>query len=219
MITVSCVFVNGHVPFTKDYVTRLRSMVARHLSMEHRFVCLTDRPSYFKGTDICTVEIPPPTTGVFAWWRKLHLFDSSIKELQSGRCMYLDLDTLVLKSLDEIANFNAEFALVPDDAPNFHGKELRVTVKKFNSSVMVWNGGEHNDLFKDFRVSISRRLWGDQDWVGERKPEAVTMPKEWFPRLSQCLDGPTSEARVLLCKKPKNTEAARTIPWVKEVWV
>lgn len=218
MITVSCVFVHGHVAFTREYVLRLRQMVARHLSREHRFVCLTDRPHQFRDTDIETVEISPPTYGVFAWWRKLHLFDASVKQLQEDRCLYLDLDTLVLRPLEEIIDFPAAFALVPDDAPNFKGKGPRLTVKKFNSSVMVWNGGEQNALFNDFRVAVSRRLWGDQDWIGEQSKTAVAMPVEWFPRVSQCVAGPPDQARVVLCKKPKNYEAAKTIPWVKEAW-
>ena len=219
MITVACVFVRGHVPFTSEYVLKLRSMVARHLPQEHRFVCLTDRPSLFRNSSVNTVEVPSPSLGTFAWWRKLNLFDSQIEELQSGRCMYLDLDTLIFNSLVPILDFNAGFALAPDDAPNFKGKGGRVTVKKFNSSVMVWNGGEQNDLYDEFKLSVTNRLWGDQDWIGERKPEAVAMPLAWFPRLSQCPDGPTHEAKVLLCKKPKNADAARAIPWVKEAWV
>lgn len=217
-LTVSCVFVNGHVPFTKNYVTTLRSMVARILSVPHEFLCLTDRPHLFKNEGISTVEIPSPAYGVFAWWRKLHLFDPSIPQLQSGRCLYLDLDTLVIKDLDQIALLREPMALVADDAPSFHGKGARVTVKRFNSSVMVWDGGKYNSLFTDFKVSVSRRLWGDQDWIGERLGDAVAMPKEWFPRLSQCMVGPTPEAKVVLCKKPKNSEAIKSIPWVKKAW-
>jgi hypothetical protein len=193
-------------------------MVARYLSRDHSFVCLTDKPHQFKDTDIKAVEISRPMYGMFGWWSKLHLFDDSIAELQSGRCMYLDLDTLVLKTLDVVVDYPSPFALVPDDAPNFRGKMGRLTVKKFNSSVMVWNGGEQNALYNDFRVAVSHRLWGDQDWIGEKVPTADRMPLEWFPRVSQCIAAPPPAARVVLCKKPKNYEAAKEIPWVREAW-
>lgn len=220
MVTVACLYVRGHVPFTPEYVIKLRSMVTRHLTRKHTFVCLTDRPSQFKNTGVKTIPVPPPTYGTFAWWRKLFLFNPAIGELQFGRCLYLDLDTLIFNSLDPIVDFNSDLSLIPDDAPNFKGKGRRLTVKKFNSSVMVWDGGRHNDLFYDFDFDVTERLWGDQDWIGEKKPGAVTMPIEWFPRLSQCgIDGPPESAKVILCKKPKNADAARSIPWVREAWV
>jgi hypothetical protein len=45
------------------------------------------------------------------------------------------------------------------------------------------------------------------------------MPAAWFPRLSE-LNGapPDVDARVVLAKRPKNTEAARLWPWVQEAW-
>jgi hypothetical protein len=45
------------------------------------------------------------------------------------------------------------------------------------------------------------------------------MPLAWFPRVSQIEDGPVpADAKVVLCKKPKNVIAARRWPWVQEAW-
>jgi hypothetical protein len=218
-LTVACVLVRGHVSYTREYVTRLYSMVKRNLQRDYIFICLTDQPKLFHSSRVTPVEIPPVIPGMYAWWSKLHLFNRQVKQLQQGRCLYLDLDSLVLRALDPVVDYAAAFALAPTpDYIKTAGKGARQIVKKFNSSVMVWNGGEQNALFDDFENRVSERLWGDQDWIGERSTTAVAMPEEWFPRVSQCLEGPTRQARVVLCKKPKNTIAAATIPWVREAW-
>lgn len=213
MITVVCVLVKGHVPFKVEYVTKLKAMVARHLKRPHRFVCLTDRPEWFHMVDTIYVPSPRPLKG---WWSKIHLFDAL--NGFTGRVLYLDLDSLVMNALDPIVDFPAPFALVPD-AGHFQGKgELKV-VKRFNSSVMVWNAGVNTSLFDGWTPDVAARLWGDQDWIGEQMPDASVMPLEWFPRLSDLghdLPGPL--AKVVLMKKPKNIIAAQLYPWVAQHW-
>lgn len=214
-LTVLCVFVQGHVAFTPEYVVRLHSMVARRIRFT-RFLCLTDRPESLPD-HIETVRIPSPR-GVYGWWSKLELFNPTLPV--EGRLMYLDLDVLAVRRLDEVAYFPAPFALVPDGAPNFRPKDGRKVVKRFNSSVMVWDAGLGHDLYTEWTRTEAQRLWGDQDWIGERYPGAAAMPREWFPRLSEVAAPPRwpEEARVILCKKPKNLDAAAKWEWFNEEW-
>lgn len=218
MITVACVWVEGNVPYPVDYVERLRSMVYRNLKSRHAFVCLTDRPLCLPH-GIGTIKIDRPV-GMPGWWSKIELYNPA-HELLRGRVMYLDLDVVVMRSLAEIAKFDAPFALVPD-AGTFKGRNGLKVVKRYNTSVMVWD--ERADLARLHRLwnpNAARRLWGDQDFVGETLPSEATMPLEWFPRVSEIDARPEmlGEARVVLCKKPKNEEAARTREWVKENWI
>lgn len=219
-LTVACVLVRGHVGFTPDYVLKLRNMVSRALPA-HRFVCLTDQPESLPDVETITIGTP---RGYFAWWAKVELWNPRHEALQSGRIMYLDLDTLVVDSLLAIAEFSPGLSLVPDDAPNFKGKGELKTVKRFNSSVMSWPGGAYSEIFTQWTPDVTRRLWGDQDWIGEQFPYASTMPLAWFPRLSQItakgqIEARMKFARVVLCKKPKNAEAARQWPWFAKAWV
>lgn len=222
MITVACVFVRGHVHFTAEYVIKLKSMVGRALP-DARFVCLTDQPDYLAGVE--TIPITPPR-GVYAWWAKLELFNPKHEALQSGTILYFDLDVLIVGMLDAIVTHPGEFVIVPDAAPNFVGKgELR-TVKRYNSSVMRWEGGKHNDLFTEWSLPVAKRLWGDQDWIGERRDSLTLMPIEWFPRLSaitkikrmQDVEAIMNDALVVLCKRPKNAEAAKQWSWFAKAW-
>jgi hypothetical protein len=84
---------------------------------------------------------------------------------------------------------------------------------------MVWDGGTHTDLYTSWTPDVARRLSGDQDWIGERLPDAHAMPREWFPRLSELAGAPpATPARIVLAKVPKNHIAAERWPWFKAAW-
>ena len=213
---ICCVWVNGHVPYTPDYVTKLYGMVHRWMDRPFKFVCLTDHPWLFSGP-IRTIPIPPPGP-LKGWWRKLEVFNPAHTKL-SGRILYLDLDTLIVASLGPILDYPAPFALVPH-AGTFEGMDGLRVVKRYNSSVMVWTAGTQASLYRDWTPAVADRLWGDQDWIGEHHPAAALMPASWFPRLSQVSTGPPfGAAKVILSKKPKNVEAAKRWAWFERAWV
>ncbi len=212
-LTVACVWVRANVPYGVEYVERLRAMVAKHLPLEHRFVCVTDRPEQIPdGVEAMPIHWSPKT---FGWWAKCFLFQA---KRFKGRVLYLDIDTLVMRSLVPIVEFPSSFALIPD-AGSFQPKTHHQVVKRFNSSVMVWEADVNRQLFDLWTPEVMRKYWGDQDLIGAEWPQASTMPLEWFPRLSAIQAGPVpDEAIVVLAKKPKPEEAARRWPWVDQAW-
>lgn len=226
MLTVACVLVRANVPFDMGYVERLRDGVRRHLPRQHRLVVLTDQPGDVPG-DAYAVRVPTPR-GWPGWWSKLELFNP--RHGLRGSTLYLDLDVLPVNSVEPIVDHDGDFSLVPD-AGNWRGRDGLKVVKRFNSSVMRFDAGPtYHHLYTEWTEDVTRRLWGDQDWIGERLPRGERFPIEWFPRLSELrfLDAvPTalveSElrrrlAKIVLCKKPKNREAAASIPWVRDLW-
>ena len=215
MTTVVCVWVQGHVPFVPDYVRRLRSMVAKWMDRPYRFVCLTDQPWTFTELAIETVPIPPPFK-LKGWWSKVRLFDPAIA--LTGKVLYLDLDTLLVGPLGPILDYPARFALAPH-AGHFQPQNGLAVVRRFNSSVMTWHAGEQTALWSNWTPEVAARRWGDQDWIGEQAPAStVALPAAWFPRLSEAQPPWSKMAKVVLCKKPKNVEAAVKWPWFREAW-
>lgn len=234
MITVACVLVHGNVPYSMEYVARLRASVKRYLPVAHRFVCLTDWPKSSLPADVDHIKIhhDPSMAG---WWAKMQLFNPQ-HELR-GRVLYLDLDTLVVDWLEPIVEYDAPFALAPDAGKWQGTKELKV-VKRYNSSVMVWdNRSAVHKLFSLWTPNHARRLWGDQDFIGQMLPNEAVMPLMWFPRLSEVVEQMSNErdpslyscaeamsfmverrARVVLSKKPKNQRACELYPWFGEAW-
>ena len=73
-----------------EYVTRLRSMVARHLPQPHRFVCFTDYPNELP-IDMETLPVSPNLPG---WWAKFHVFEPTWRA--GEHVVYLDLDTIII---------------------------------------------------------------------------------------------------------------------------
>lgn len=227
MITVACVWVEANVPYSLEYVTKLRDMVRRNLREEHEFVVFTDRPE--KAGAFRTMPVQRPPIGRAGWWSKIELFNPAHDIC--GRVLYLDLDVLIIDGLDEIVNFPAEFALVPDGG-TFRGRGHLRVVKKYNSSVMVWDDRARPKLervHRAFGKDVVSRLWGDQDLIGEMLPYEETMPSDWFPRLSEVsfpwrngadalISLRSRDAKVILSKKPKNEQAAEQWPWFREMW-
>jgi hypothetical protein len=209
-LTICCLWVRGHVPFTAEYVIRLQQMAERY-APPHRFVCLTDRAQELRGIE--TIPIVP-LRGVYAWWNKVRLFDPAMG--LGKRIVYLDLDVLIVNPLHEIIEYPAPFALCPDGG-NFRPKTRRV-VKRFNSSVMVWDEGHAAHIASQWNPSVAADLWGDQDWIGEQCHDAAAMPRAWFPRISETASKWKSDAKVILCKKPKNAEAVKRWHWFDRVW-
>jgi hypothetical protein len=223
-LTVACVFVKGEYPYTPDYVHRLYAMVQRHLLRPFQFVCLTDQP-WEIGDQIRTIPVQR-FPDCFAFWTKMKLFDPLLGF--SGRVLALDLDSLIVGSLDLVVDYPQRFVMATDCLTKVgqgwpeigkvdrHGRAL---VQKFQGSVMVWNAGNHSDLYTNWDTSVAARLSTDQDWIGERYPDAAVMPLSWTPRISEIKDGPISrEAKIVFCKKPKNDVAAKSWPWVDQVW-
>jgi hypothetical protein len=218
-VNVLCVFVHGNVPFTSDYVVRLRSMMRRHLPTQHEFTCLTDSPESLPR-DMRTVKISRPENFP-GWWSKLEIF-SPEHEL-SGPSIYVDLDVLVVRSLELLADVNSTLTLIPHEG-DFNGRLGLQVVKKYNSSVMVCHPDRLRSLYCDWNHGVTRRLWGDQDWIAERMPSQPTFPLGWFPRLS-AIRVPAEgrprwpeEAKIVLCKRPKNHDANIRWNWFEKCW-
>jgi hypothetical protein len=216
-LTVASVFVRGEYGYTAEYVDRLYRMVRRWIDRPFRAACLTDQPEAMpEGVEPIVVEKLPG----FAPWTKLELFNPA--RAWAGRVLYLDLDSLIVAPLAPLVDTAAAFAITAD--PPKPGQKDRdsfghAIVRRFNSSVMVWDGGTQTDLYTGFTRDVVDRLSGDQDYIGTKRLGATAWSREWFPRISE-LGGspPQPPARVVFCKVPKNHIAAVRWPWVAEAW-
>lgn len=215
MITVACVWVEANVAYGLEYVDKLRSMVRRRMPYQHRFVCLTDRPRHALSAGAEPIRINHPK-GRHGWWAKLELFNPA--HGLSGECLYLDLDVLLVADITPILTFEHQgLALIPH-AGDFEGRNGLKVVKRYNSSVMRFVPSRKTAiLWEAWTPGVARRLWGDQDWIGECLPDQPMMPLEWFPRISE-IRKPVQNAKIVLMKRPKNHVAAEQLAWVREMW-
>lgn len=181
-------------------------MVARNLSIPHRFVCLSN-------IDVDGVDTIPLTEGWPGWWAKTELWKHDF-----GRTLYLDLDTLIAGSLDEVAEYPAQFAACPPSYTFAGGAPAGGPgiVDKYQSSCMVWDC-DMSHAYHSFGEWAMQRFRGDQDYLSAIHPDGETLPPEWFQKLKHRQAGPDGE-KVILSMPWKNDEAARKFEWVKQIW-
>ncbi len=216
MIGIVTVKVQGHRKmYNSSWVNKMANMVDRNLNIPHKHICLTDNPN---GLDDRIVPILLEKNKIWekkGWWTKLKCFDPEIQDNLCDRNLFLDLDSLVVNDLFPIINLPGDFLLAESTAPNFNPKG---TINKYSSSIMVWNRGVNTHIWTDFTFDVTKRLRGDQDWMGEII-EVDTIPKKYYQRLGGCIKkGKRKDTIIIFCVKPKNDIAAKEIDWVREVW-
>jgi len=153
-----------------EYVERLRNMVQRHCTLPYEFVCLTDDPTKISGVR----NIVQPNAGYTkGWWHKVHMFDPGLP--LRGRILYLDLDVVIIQSIDKILTHKSDkFLGIRDFNRKFYSGW-----KKLNSSVLAWNAGTNRHIYEDFKKSPKQamNLHGDQDWIYKTCHSTI----EYFP--------------------------------------
>lgn len=183
-----------------EYVNRLYGMVQRYLSLPHRFVCLTDNTDGIRP-EVETFPIPEddqpyiPTPG---FWRKLQVFVNPLYDLK-GTVLFLDLDVVIVGSLDDFFTVPGEFLIIKD-----WGRTQGIG----NSSVFRFQVNQHSDLLEEYRAdeqAIKVRFPNDQEYLTDfmRRKGVLSF---WDP--TWCV----SFKRHCLPKFPRNLWQAPTIP-------
>lgn len=197
MLTIACVWVGER--YGREYPAILQDMVCRNLDPARtpRFVCITDRLDELPAD----MEALPPEPGLSGWWQKVALFKPG--KLPAGRIAYFDLDVAVTGPLDCLVDRKG---IIHD----WH------TIT-YNSSVMVWDAGEHAEAWGRFAPDVLDRLHGDQDWLTEVGGWAA-LPPEWCASYkSHARVWPPYEAKVVVFHGlPKPHEV--TDGWVPQLW-
>lgn len=194
MLTVACVLRSGGI-YDATWVARLRAGVARHLPIEHRFVCLSD-------VDVPCERIPLKHDWP-GWWSKIELFTLP------GPVLFADLDTAAVGDLTDIARhaMSARFTMLQD----FYAKD------HFGSGLMAWGGQPPRQLYEKFTAApeammqTRRARMGDQAYI----EESLSGIDRWQDFVSgqivsykvHCRNGIPAGARVVcLHGRPKFTD-------------
>lgn len=182
MITVACVLRSGGA-YDAGYVARLKDGVSQHLAAQYRFVCLSD------------VSVPceriPLEHDWPGWWAKICLFEPGLFD---SRVLYLDLDTALVGSLDDLAAFTGSFAMIDDWNHEWLGA----------SGVMLWEPSPATErIYEDFAKNpsgVMDSFRGDQNYISQCLgwvPLRQHYPGQIVSRWYECIDGVPPDARVI----------------------
>lgn len=201
-MTTHVVCVRVGTAYSRDYVAILHDMVARNLTKPFRFWCVTDDPEPIHP-DIEIIDAGQPLKG---WWAKVWLFSPDLPWAVGERVVYFDLDTAIVGSLDEVVETRG---IIRD----WH-------VPGYNSSVMIWDCGEHAAIWSQFRLATVDYLRGDQDWItncAKAGDKWDIFPRDWFVSYRSHAETfpPVGAKAVCFHGRPKPHECGG---WVPDVW-
>jgi len=168
--------------YPADYVNRLQRMVAKHLSIPHRFICLTDDDTGL-GEHIEAFPIPAmpvDISGPERGWNKIltfspSLYDPSLYNI-AGTCLFLDLDLLVVDSIDDLFAVDGDVVIIKDWLKH-DGTG--------NSSVYRFDLGRHPDLLQEFIdrwPGVKKDYRNEQEFISAvllRKGALTYWPDSW----------------------------------------
>lgn len=128
--------------------------------------------------------------GAEGWWAKLAMFQPGLFQ---GRCLYLDLDTIIVGNLDHMASYDGPFAGLSD----FYHPE------KFASGVMMWEAGEADHIWTNWEKA-GRPMFhprGDGGWIESMMPAAqriqTLFPSQIVSFKGHCANGVPENARLV----------------------
>lgn len=171
LLNVICVNKGNYLGRGAEYVENLRDGVRRHLRGPFAFHVITDAPGE-------------------GWWAKISLFEPGRFK---GRCLYFDLDTVIVGSLDHMAAYKGSFAALSD----FYRPEALA------SGVMMWEAGEADHIYTRWIEAGMPQFhrFGDGGWIGEMMPQAARLqklfPGQFVSLKAHCGDGVPYGARVV----------------------
>ena len=182
MINFACVYYGDKYtrPPTDpwSYLRNLYNMVERNLTVPYRFVCFTDstvkkKKKEFRGKDI---EFRQFKRHDFeGWFNKLQLFSPESK--LEGDTLYMDLDVVIMKNIDELATIG--------ESKNFVGmNDFNTSSGLFNSSIMRFNNQYHSIIWKEYlkRKTEFNNAHGDQDIISaiiKSHEDTIAFPDSW----------------------------------------
>jgi hypothetical protein len=191
MINVVCVLrQGGKVGYDATWVEKLKNSVTRNLTLEHRFVCLSD-------IAVTCEQIPLIGSGA-GFWAKLELFRPN---LFAGPVLYIDLDTVICNNIDNIINSIKDQSFVM----------LKETDKNVVSSAVMWWQGDHSYLWERYtRTSVNvlkeqyskMPRYGDQAFIEDYTNHTLLqqhVPEEWIGWSSQ--REISADAKILIFRK------------------
>lgn len=203
MLTVVCV--KSRPAYDHHYVNRLYRAVEANLTIPHRFVCFTD-----DDAGIACPTKPLPAGYRKGWYSKLTLHRPG---LLKPPVLYLDLDTLIVGSLDFVQYYEGKFAILRD----FY-RPLG-----YGSGVMLWNAPQPQVWKRWLAQAQPEHPLGDQGWMEECIPNADRLqdvfPERFVSYKVHCQGGLPRDASVVCFHgfpKPHDFPIGH---WVEETWV
>lgn len=209
MLTFLCVLRSGGI-YTAEWVRKLRDGVARHMSLPHRFACLSD-------VDVPCERIPLAHNWP-GWWSKVELFKPGIV---AGPSVFFDLDTVIVGPLAPLASLDLDYAMI-DLRGNGWAQLGAMFLQRPPAAVYERFFAKPEELMGYYKRHAKGQYVGDQalfkDVIGSDVPKLTDMLPGFFRSFKlHCRSGiPRGTSVVCFHGKPRPSEVNER--WMLEAW-
>ena len=160
---------NYRSQFRAVHVNILRHMVRRHLTIPHRFSCITDNPVGIEPgiriiplwKDLEGVRNPNVKNGP-SCYRRLKAFSAEAEQIIGKRILSIDLDCVITDDLVPLVSREEEFICWGDTAKGtyYNGGLWMLTA---GTRTRVWDTFDHKTSPRE--TSRQRIIGSDQAWI------------------------------------------------------
>ncbi len=152
--------------FSYEYVNKLFRSIKNNTSKEFLFTCFTEDVENLNDS-IKTKPIPNFTGD---WYSKISLYNKNLYN-SADQIFYFDLDTVILRNLDNILEYSGKFIILRDF---YH-------VDKYGSGLMSWQPEAVHHMWQTY-LKYKKKLVlprGDQGWCEQHYPNADIWQDEY----------------------------------------
>ena len=209
-LTILTVLRSGGPVYDQSWVIALQRGIREHLSSQYDFACLTD----LHDLNILGVRTIPLKNDWPGWWSKVEMF--SPDNPFAGPVLYMDLDTLPIGPLDDLAAYTGPLATLSDF---YQLKEMASGVLAFTPNKRT--AGIYQKFAKNAK-EIMRRHTGRSDHWYRKVMGRTARLQDLFPRQIVSLKvhakhgAPGGSRLVAGHGRPRLKD--RSAGWAHEVW-
>jgi len=196
--------------FPPDYVNVLYNACRGAISGPFRFVCLTDDAAGFvegiEALAIPDIGLTPQEWYTRGVWPKLALYAADLHGLR-GRALFVDLDMVVLRGLDEMFAHEGRFVGIDVGAGWRPGREGSQPTE-LGTGVFAFDIGDQVQILRAFQTDkpgALARFRNEQDFVAAHAEGLEFWPQGWVPSFKRWLRRPIGLDLFLAPKAPPET--------------
>lgn len=221
-VTALCFYWRGELQkgyhYGPEYVNTLQRMLRRHLSVPHELVCVTDEP---EGIEARTVPLPAELRRLGEYWPKLYAFHPDGAALFGPRLLMLDLDLVLVGSIDGLASRPEPFV-----AWSAQERDL----SHYNTSFVLMDAGAFPEVWERFDDTCGDTIEAlgyartDQDWVsyviGDRGARWARSGEgiESYQQVRRKLPANAAVISFNGRRSPAMKRLQQESPWIAEHW-
>lgn len=213
---IALVLRTGGDTYNHKYVNTVAENIRNNVKMKYNLAVLTDNSEGFDSNLVD--EVIPFKHSYRGWWSKIELFRPDIF---TGQVFYMDLDTVLVRNIDEMLKFKTTFAGIRD---LYHHNFLQ-------TSIMSWDSSHNHQVYYNFvpraQMVMTHYPEGDAKWIRENVYNYDYIPDNFPGRIvsykAHCLNRENGHVTIpkdasIICFHGKPRPHTITHPAITKHW-